>query len=53
MTLFVLRDANVFSKLYSELCEHMPNPDDLPSVSELEQLPYLISHPLCLVINLP
>ena len=38
---FILADANIHAKLKAELQQAMPDPQQIPSLSTLEQLPYL------------
>ena len=41
---YVLSSPRILSLLYDEMTTAIPDPDDLPSCSKLERLPYLISH---------
>ena len=50
-TYFVLSNPRVLSTLKLELRNAMPLPYDKPKLKELEQLPWLVSHPLVVLVQ--
>ena len=45
ITFHVVSDANIMTKLQTELKTVMPRPDSRPKWNQLEHLPYLVSFP--------
>ena len=42
-TVYVLADPDVHMKLFDELREAIPDPNNIPDLAVLEKLPYLVS----------